>query len=144
MDELDLDKVLSLLVGGICKRGHRIQAELVLAEVKLRLKRTHRHRTPLFLHRAITNLLPKVRLRNRRKAGVIYKVPAPLSTGRRISFACRWFRHAVENRSERELPDRIVRELYDAYHRRGEAYKRKEGVHSTALLNRGFIRFSRR
>lgn len=144
MDELDLEKVLSLLVGGICKRGHRVQAESVLAEVRLQLKLAHRNRTPLFLHRAITNLLPKIRLRNRRKAGVVYKVPAPLSTGRGISFACRWFRQAVENRSERELSDRIIRELHDAYNQRGEAYKRKEAVHSTALLNRGFIRFSRR
>lgn len=143
MDDLK-KRVLPLLIGGICKQGNKSQAEAVVDQVLLRLKRIHRHRTARFLHKAISNLIPKIRLRNRRKAGIIYKVPAPLREGSGLSFASRWFREAVENRSERELVDRIVRELFDAYNRRGEAYKQKQKVHSTALLNRGFVRFFRR
>jgi small subunit ribosomal protein S7 len=53
----------------------------------------------------------------------------------------RWFKQAIKNRNEPDLRIRILKELIDAFNKKGEAFKKKESVHQLALLNRGFIKF---
>jgi hypothetical protein len=92
---------------------------------------------------ALVRLRPAVQLRNRRKAGVTYRVPAALAGPRRLSYALRWLRAAVRSRSERTLAGRLAAELAAAAAGRGEAARRRQAVHRTALLNRGFVRLLR-
>jgi len=132
---------LSAVASGFVKRGGRKRSEAEFRLLLFKLKKNHRSRAYPLFDRGISNLLPKVRLRSKKKAGLVYRVPAPLRPGQALSFATKWFRSAVKARSGRSFGDRLFRELVDAAASRGEAYKKKASTHHTALLNRGFTKF---
>lgn len=92
----------------------------------------------------LTPATPAVYLRSKRKAGIVYKLPVPLGDNSARSYALRWLRAAVRTRPERGFPSRLLAELKDLQNRRGETSRRRELVHQTALLNRGFLRLLRR
>lgn len=83
-------------------------------------------------------------LRSRRKAGISYRIPYRLPPAGRFSYALRWFRAALDERSERTHGRRASAELLDLARGRGGTVRRREALHQTALLNRGFLRLLRR
>ena len=89
-------------------------------------------------------LRPSVALRSRRKAGISYRIPYLLAPAGQTSHALRWFRAALDERTERTHGRRAVGELLDLARGRGGALRRREAFHQTALLNRGFLRLLRR
>lgn len=91
----------------------------------------------------LNRLGPRVSLRIRRRAGVTYRIPYFLESSGHLSYALRWFRQSVRTRSEKRLVDRLAGELVDLSQSRGEAVRRRNSFHQTALLNRAFLRLLR-
>jgi ribosomal protein S7 len=94
--------------------------------------------------RLLLAVRPQVMLRSRRKAGISYRIPYLLSSAGQFSYALRWFRASLDERPERTHVRRAVGELLDLAQGRGGAFRRKDALHQTALLNRGFLRLLRR
>jgi len=92
----------------------------------------------------LTYASPSVSLRSKRKAGIVYKLPAPISPKSSRSYALRWLRSSVRIRKERGFAQRLLSEFRDLRSKRGETFRRRQATHQTALLNRGFLRLLRR
>jgi hypothetical protein len=128
------------LAGSLVRHGSGAQSRKLLSSLWVRSKGAGVPPPPAVLSRAS----PAVSLRSRRKAGITYRVPYLLGPRGRFSYALRWFRAAVRERPERTLLSRLAAELVDLNQGRGGAWRRRDTLHQTALLNRGFIRFLRR
>jgi len=128
------------LAGALVRHGRSAAVRHRLRLLWSRTKQGSLPRPPSLLASA----LPVVSLRSRRKAGITYRVPYLLPPASRFSYVLRWFRTSVRERSERGLDLRLSSELLELAQRRGGTWRRRESLHQTALLNRGFIRLLRR
>lgn len=125
--------------------GRRSRAERWISQLLLELKLSQRGSNPhQFALEALHRLTPRVVLRSRRKGGIAYKVPTlPRRSEEPVAYPFRWLRQETKRRPERQLPDRLCRELKEAHRGRGSAHRHREELHRLALLNRGFIRLFR-
>lgn len=139
MDDLLFSRLSSCFI--FC--GNRSRSDRILRFVLLSFKEQFGGAYYVKLSKALDNLTPSVALRSKKKAGISYKIPFILNPLRSHSFAFRWLRQSANRRGERTVGLRVSRELFDALGYRGEAHRKRESVHQTALLNRGFIRFLR-
>ena len=130
----------SALAGALVRHGSGARARTLLAQLGRRAKLS----ALVHPHRLLLGTVPVVSLRSRRKAGITYRVPYLLPSRRGFSYALRWFRSAVRERTERTLDQRLAGELLDLGQQRGGTFRRRETLHQTALLNRGFVRLLRR
>ena len=128
------------VAGALVRHGQSARIRRLLRSLWSRTKQGSFPPPPLLLAAAA----PVVSLRSRRKAGITYRVPYLLAPSSRFSYALRWFRAAVRERTERGFESRLGAELLELGQRRGGTWRRREGLHQTALLNRGFIRLLRR
>lgn len=128
------------LAGALVRHGQSARVRRLLRSLWGRSKQGSLPPPPLLLAAAA----PVVSLRSRRKAGITYRVPYLLPPPSRFSYALRWFRASVRERTERGFESRLGAEFLELGQRRGGTWRRREGLHQTALLNRGFIRLLRR
>jgi small subunit ribosomal protein S7 len=136
MDNLQLQKLVnSLLFSGKKARSQRLLSS-ILFDLKVQLGSGRSQA----LMKSIRNVTPSVRLRSKRKAGVSHKIPFYLSKQNQFSYALRWLRQSAKKRSERGFKLKYISELLDARSSRGEAYRKRESLHQTALLNRGLLK----
>jgi len=143
MCNLDSNLIKIKLVNSFIRHGKKSFSENLIRSIIIDLKDMYGKNADQILIQAFNNLIPKINLKNKRKAGIIYKIPFILKKGGGLIYAAKWFKIAIKNRSELLLKQRILREIIDASNKRGEAYKKKEMWHKTALLNRGFIKYLR-
>lgn len=90
---------------------------------------------------ALENVGPMVEVRSRRVGGATYQVPVEVSPTRRRALAIRWLIGAARKRGDKGMALRLAGEFVDAYHKRGEAVKKRETVHSMAKANQAFAHF---
>jgi len=128
------------LAGALVRHGRGARARQLLLSLWRRTKVSSLPTPPRLLALAA----PRVSLRSRRKAGITYRVPYVLGSTSHFSYALRWFRAAVRERTERLLDQRLGAELFELSQRKGGTWRRRDALHQTALLNRGFIRLLRR
>lgn len=133
--------IINYLVNSFIKNGNRIFAEKLIFSVICELKKVYGKRYLFVLYDSVKNFTPKVKLRNKKKSGIIYKIPYLLNENEGLSYAFKWFRLAVKERKEFTLKTRILKEILDAYKKKGLAVKKKNALHELALNNRGFIKF---
>lgn len=92
-------------------------------------------------NQAINNIMPMVEVKARRVGGANYQVPIEIRAERRQTLAIRWLVAAARKRSERDMCDKLVGELMDAYNNTGSAVKKKEDTHRMAEANRAFAHY---
>jgi small subunit ribosomal protein S7 len=90
---------------------------------------------------AVKNAMPMVEVKPRRVGGSTYQVPVEVRPERRTSLALRWLISYARARSERDMVERLARELVEASQGAGGAVKRKEEVHRMAEANRPFAHY---
>lgn len=90
---------------------------------------------------AVDNVQPKLEVRPRRVGGATFQVPMEVDQVRGQALALRWIKEAAENRSERDVEDRMANELLDASNYSGAAFERREEVHKMAEANRAFAHY---
>ena len=125
------------------KKGKRAEADRLVQSVVHSFKLSHGSNYQQVIEKAIKNLTPKISLRSRKKAGLSYKIPVAIPDRQAFSLALRWLYQAVNSRPEPQLEVRLYRELLDASNMKGEGVKKRELLHQTAILNRGFVKFFR-
>ena len=91
---------------------------------------------------AIENLKPKLEIRSRRVGGANYSVPVPVNDQRQIALAFRWLISAArDRRKNKKFENALAEELVDAFHKTGNAFKKKEDTHKMAEANKAFAHF---
>jgi small subunit ribosomal protein S7 len=136
MNPLQLKKLTNSFV----LHGTRARADRLIGSILFSLKLKFGPKRSSVVGRIFNNLSPRVRLRVKRKAGTSYKIPLHLLRKNSLSYAFRWLRQAARRRPERTFKAKLLGELLDAYGAKGEAHRKRETVHQTALLNRGLLR----
>ena len=91
--------------------------------------------------KALDNIRPLVEVRSRRVGGANYQVPVEVYPKRAQALSIRWLLTAANNRSERNISDRLVGEILDAIDNRGGAIKKREDTHKMAEANKAFSHF---
>ncbi|MGI6680359.1 MAG: 30S ribosomal protein S7 [Bdellovibrionota bacterium] len=91
--------------------------------------------------KALDNVRPIVEVRSRRVGGANYQVPVEVYPKRAQALSIRWVLTAANNRSERNIVDRLAGEILDASDNRGAAIKKREDVHKMAEANKAFSHF---
>ncbi len=92
-------------------------------------------------HRALKKVRPQVEVRSRRVGGATYQVPVEVRPERSLALAMRWLIDAARNRGEHTMTDRLVGELLDAAHDRGNAAKKRDDTHKMADANKAFAHY---
>lgn len=85
---------------------------------------------------ALENIMPKVEVKPRRRAGSVQLVPTVLrSTERGKATALRWMLDACEKKSNKSMISRLQTEILDAFEKKGNALKKREELHKMAASN---------
>ena len=85
---------------------------------------------------ALENVMPKVEVQPRRRAGSVQMVPTLLrSVERGQANALRWILEACEKKSAKSMVSKLQTEILDAYEKKGAAMKKREELHKIAANN---------
>ena len=85
---------------------------------------------------ALDNIMPKVEVQPRRRAGSVQMVPSILQSQERgQATALRWILESCEKKSAKSMVAKLQTEILDAFEKRGNAIKKKEELHKLAANN---------
>lgn len=91
--------------------------------------------------RALENVKPLVKVKARRVGGSTYQVPIEVPDELGWALAMRWIISAARNKSGSSMEERLVKELTEAFEKRGDAFRKKEETHKMAEANRAFAHY---
>ncbi len=122
--------------------GKKSIARRILYEALERLRQKSKGEDPLqIFEKAMENVKPLLETRSRRVGGATYQVPVEVRPERQRALAIRWIIQAARQRPEKTMVERLAAELWDAYHNRGAAIKKREDTHRMAEANRAFAHY---
>nr|YP_009492153.1 ribosomal protein S7 [Pseudopediastrum integrum]AWI68810.1 ribosomal protein S7 [Pseudopediastrum integrum] len=85
---------------------------------------------------ALENVMPKVEVKPKRRAGSVQMVPKVLSSVERgQANALHWILESCEKKSSKGMVSKLKSEILDAYEQKGNAIKKKEELHKIAANN---------
>ncbi len=122
--------------------GKKSIARRIFYEALERLRHKSKGEEPLqIFEKAMENVKPLLETRSRRVGGATYQVPVEVRPERQRALAIRWIIQAARQRSEKTMVERLAAEIWDAYHNRGAAIKKREDTHRMAEANRAFAHY---
>ncbi len=122
--------------------GKKSIARRIFYEALERLRQKSKGEDPLqIFEKAMENVKPLLETRSRRVGGATYQVPVEVRPERQRALAIRWIIQAARQRPEKTMVERLAAELWDAYHNRGAAIKKREDTHRMAEANRAFAHY---
>ncbi len=122
--------------------GKKSVARRIFYEALERLRQRSKGEDPLqIFEKAMENVKPLLETRSRRVGGATYQVPVEVRPERQRALAIRWIIQAARQRPEKTMVERLAGELWDAYHNRGAAIKKREDTHRMAEANRAFAHY---
>lgn len=134
-------KQLTRFMNVIMLDGKKAIAEkIVYGAMDIIQQRTRENPLQVF-EKALENCKPNFEVKSRRVGGATYQVPIEVREERRIALAMRWLVGYSRKRSGKTMRENLANELLDAYHRRGEACKKRENVHRMAEANKAFAHY---
>ena len=129
------------LMNSIMYDGKKTIAEKIVYDALNKLQSKAKEEPIKIFDAAINNIKPTIEVRSRRVGGATYQVPVEVKQKRSKALAIRWLINASKKRKDKNMSDKICYELYDAYHGRGLAIKKKEDMHKMAESNKAFAHF---
>ena len=133
--------VVPKLINSIMYDGKKSVAQKIVYEAIEKLKTKTKEEPIIIFNEAISNIKPTVEVRSRRVGGATYQVPVEVKSKRAQALAIRWLIEASRKRKDKYMSDKIFREIFDAYEKKGSAVKKKEDVHKMAESNKAFAHF---
>ena len=134
------DLILKLM-NSIMYDGKKTIAEKIVYDALDKLQSKSKEEPIKIFNDAINNIKPTIEVRSRRVGGATYQVPVEVKNKRSQALAIRWLIEASKKRKDKIMSDKICFELYDAYHGKGSAIKKKEDTHRMAESNKAFAHF---
>lgn len=125
-----------MLVNRVMKNGKKSLAyKIVYTTLKEIAETTQKNPVEIF-DMALENVMPKVEVKPRRRAGSVQMVPKVLrSIERGQANALRWILESCEKKSSKGMVSKLKSEILDAYEQKGNAIKKKEELHKIAANN---------
>jgi small subunit ribosomal protein S7 len=125
-----------MLVNRVMKSGKKSLAyKIVYTTLKEIGETTQKNPVEVF-DLALENVMPKVEVKPRRRAGSVQMVPKVLiSIERGQANALRWILESCEKKSSKGMVSKLKSEILDAYEQKGNAIKKKEELHKIAANN---------
>jgi small subunit ribosomal protein S7 len=125
-----------MLVNRVMKSGKKSLAyKIVYTTLKEVGEATQKNPVEVF-EIALENVMPKVEVKPRRKAGSVQMVPRVLrSVDKGQANALRWILEACEKKASKGMVSKLKSEILDAYEQKGNAIKKKEELHKIAANN---------
>jgi len=125
-----------MLVNRVMKSGKKSLAyKIVYTTLKEIGETTQKNPVEVF-DLALENVMPKVEVKPRRRAGSVQMVPKVLrSVERGQANALRWILESCEKKSSKGMVSKLKSEILDAYEQKGNAIKKKEELHKIAANN---------
>ena len=133
--------IIPKLINNIMYDGKKGIAEKIVYEAIEKIKTKTKEDPIIIFNEAINNIRPTVEVRSRRVGGATYQVPVEVKTKRAQALAIRWLVGASRKRKDKHMADKMFNEIYDAYEKKGSAFKKKEDVHKMAESNKAFAHF---
>ena len=133
--------IIPKLINSIMYDGKKISAEKIVYEALEKIKTKSKDEPITVFNDAINNVRPTVEVRSRRVGGATYQVPVEVKAKRSQALALRWLIDASRKRKDKKMSDKLFNEIYEAYHNRGSAIKKKEDTHKMAESNKAFAHF---
>ena len=133
--------IIPKLINSIMYDGKKGVAEKIVYEAIEKIKSKTKEEPINVFNEAINNIKPTVEVRSRRVGGATYQVPVEVKSKRAQALAIRWLVDASRKRKDKQMSDKILNELYDAYEKKGSAVKKREDVHKMAESNKAFAHF---
>jgi len=95
----------------------------------------------VIFNQAIKNTTPIVQVKSIRIAGSNYQVPMEIPTHRQIMLAIKWIIESARKRNEKNMTERLSKELIDAFKNTGKAIDKKISMHKMAESNRAYAHY---
>jgi len=134
--------LVAKFINNIMRDGKKSVARRIFYQAMERLREKSGGEDPLkILEAAVEKVKPLLETRPRRVGGATYQVPVEVRPERQVSLAIKWIIQAARERSERTMVERLAAEIWDAYHEKGGAIKKRDDTHRMAESNRVFAHF---
>ena len=133
--------IVPKLINSLMIDGKKTTAEKIVYAAIDKLQTKTKEKPIKIFNDAMNNLRPSVEVRSRRVGGATYQVPVEVKQKRSQTLAIRWLIEASRKRKNRLMADKLFNEIYDAYHNKGSAIKKREDVHKMAESNKAFAHF---
>ena len=92
---------------------------------------------------ALKNVSPIMEIKGRRIGGSNYQVPMEVQEPRRTALGMKWMIAAARSRKGAPMAQKLAQEVVDAFHKTGNAVKKREDTHRMAEANKAFAHFAR-
>ncbi|XP_055993853.1 small ribosomal subunit protein uS7m [Sorex fumeus] len=152
------DPVISKFTNMMMKGGNKVLARSLMTQTLETVKRKQFEkyhaasaeaqvsieRNPYTIfHQALKNCEPVIGLVPILKGGHFYQVPVPLGDQRRRFLAMKWMITECRKKKPRRMlmPEKLARELLEAFHNQGPVVKRKHDMHKMAEANRALAHY---
>ncbi len=140
-DPIYNDVIITKLVNNIMLDGKKgIAQNIVYDALKDIGEKTGEDSLEVF-YRALNNIMPVLEVKARRIGGATYQVPIEVRAERRETLGLRWLVTYSRKRGEKNMVDRLAKELLDAANGVGASVKKREEVHKMAEANKAFAHY---
>jgi len=141
LDSQYRSRVVQQVINKVMLHGKKSTAEQIVYDALAVVgERTGRDPTEV-LDDAIKELTPVLEVRSRRVGGATYQVPVEVPQRRARTLAVRWLVQFARSRNEKQMADRLAREIMDATQQQGGAFKRKDDIYRMAQANKAFAHY---
>ncbi len=134
--------VVSKVINRVMLGGEKSKAEIIVySALESLMKKVGTDSIDCF-DQVIDNLKPSIEVKSKRVGGATYQVPVPVRPERSLASALRWLVEYSRSRSDAKImKDKLYLEMFDAYNKKGSAYKKKEDVRKMAEANKAYSHY---
>lgn len=135
------DVVITKLINNIMLDGKKGIAQNIVYDALDDIGETTGEDALEVFYRALNNIMPVLEVKGRRIGGATYQVPIEVRAERRETLGLRWLVTYARKRGEKNMVDRLAKELLDASNGVGASVKKREEVHKMAEANKAFAHY---
>ena len=140
-DPIYNSKVVTKLVNNVMLDGKKTVAQGIVYDAFDIIKEKEQKDPLEVFQAALENVMPVLEVKARRIGGATYQVPLEIRPERRQTLGLRWLVTYSRKRGEKNMVDRLAKELLDAANGVGASVKKREEVHKMAEANKAFAHY---
>lgn len=133
--------VVSKFINNIMQDGKKgVAQDIVYGAFDMIKENTGEEPLEVF-EKALNNIMPVLEVKARRVGGANYQVPMEVRPERRQTLGLRWLTKYAKDRNEKNMFERVAKEIIDAANSTGASVKKREDTHKMAEANKAFAHF---
>jgi len=135
--------IANCFVGSIVKRGNRQKAINFFSYLLYSIRRAHSVDSFRFLRGVLEGARPKIFLSSKKIAGVVHKIPTPITVRKSYSIIIHWIVLSAKKRTEsHKFGQALFDEINDIYRNpTNQTLRKRDEFHKLAYINKPFLRY---